>query len=102
MNAVPYDEMIAGMYRKDPEYALEMINSVLEDGDAAEFAILIQQLERAFSCEASPRRAELPLSQLFEVFAGKSNRFATVQGAFTALGLHIPATVSSAQIRATA
>jgi len=36
----PHDEAMAELYADDPDFAIEVINSILEDGDQAELLIL--------------------------------------------------------------
>lgn len=35
MKSKPHNEAMAELYREDPEFALGVINSILEDGDQA-------------------------------------------------------------------
>ena len=43
----PHDEAMAELYRDDPAFTMEVINSILEDGDQAELLITIRQLVKA-------------------------------------------------------
>jgi probable addiction module antidote protein len=39
---------MAEAFRKDPDYAVELLNSILEDGDQGELLIALRQLTKAF------------------------------------------------------
>lgn len=45
---VSYDDAMAEMYAEDPDYALEMIDSYLEDGEADVTFVFLIQVTRAF------------------------------------------------------
>lgn len=40
---------MAEIFRKDPAYAVELLNSILEDGDQGELLIALRQMAKAFS-----------------------------------------------------
>ena len=42
------DEAMAEQFQDDPAYALQLLNSVLEDGDQAELLIVLRQMAKAF------------------------------------------------------
>ena len=48
--AVPFDEGMADMYRKNPEMAAGMLNQCLEDGDAEMLLVTLRQIAKAFGC----------------------------------------------------
>jgi len=43
-----HDEAMAELYREDPAYALQLLNSILEDGDQGELLIALRQMAKAF------------------------------------------------------
>ena len=43
-----HDEAMAEIYREDPAYALQLLNSILEDGDQSELLIALRQMTKAF------------------------------------------------------
>ena len=43
-----HDDAMAELYRKDQEFALQLINSILEDGDQSELLIMSRQIAKAF------------------------------------------------------
>jgi DNA-binding phage protein len=48
MNDRPNDEAMAEVFRNDPAYAAELLNSILEDGEQGELLIAIRQMSKAF------------------------------------------------------
>jgi DNA-binding phage protein len=43
-----HDEAMAEMFRRDPGYAVELLNSILEDGDHGELLVTLRQMTKAF------------------------------------------------------
>ena len=43
-----HDEAMAEMYREDPAYVLQLLNSILENGDQSELLIALRQMAKAF------------------------------------------------------
>ncbi|MFC2590406.1 MAG: DNA-binding protein [Ottowia sp.] len=43
-----HDDAMAEIFRKDPAYAVELLNSILEDGDQGELLIALCQMAKAF------------------------------------------------------
>jgi len=43
-----HDEAMADMFRDDPEYAVQLLNSILEEGDQSELLITLRQMAKAF------------------------------------------------------
>ncbi|MDR2128507.1 MAG: addiction module antidote protein [Burkholderiaceae bacterium] len=48
MNDRPNDEAMAEVFRNDQAYAVELLNSILEDGDQGELLIALRQMSKAF------------------------------------------------------
>lgn len=46
--AVPYDDIAARMYAKDPQLAADMLNACLADGEMDEFLIALRHIAKAF------------------------------------------------------
>ena len=42
-----HDEAMAEVFRKDPAYAAELLESILEDGSAGELLIALRQMAKA-------------------------------------------------------
>lgn len=43
-----HDEAMAEIYKNDPAYAFELLNSIFEDGDEGELLIALRQMTKAF------------------------------------------------------
>lgn len=46
--AVPYDDVAARMYAKDPQLAADMLNACLAEGEMDEFLIALRHIAKAF------------------------------------------------------
>ena len=46
--AVPYDDVAARMYDKDPQLAADMLNACLAEGEMDEFLVALRQITKAF------------------------------------------------------
>ncbi|ELU7788569.1 addiction module antidote protein [Salmonella enterica] len=69
-----HDEAMAEVFRRDPGYAVELLNSILEDGDQGELLIALRQMADAFGGVRSvAKSAELNPSQLYRTLSGKGN-----------------------------
>lgn len=63
-----HDEAMAEVFRRDPGYAVELLNSILEDGDQGELLIALRQMADAFggvrsvakSAELNPSSSTAP------------------------------------------
>ena len=47
-----HDEAMAEQFRTDPTYAVELLNSTLEDGEQGELLTVLRQMEKAIGSEA--------------------------------------------------
>ena len=74
MRSKLHDDAMAELYRKDPAFALEMINGILEDGDQAELLVVLRQMTEAFGgVQAVAERAQLNPTQLYRTLSTKGN-----------------------------
>jgi len=65
---------MAQLYRQDPALALEVINSILDDGDQAELLIVLRQLTQAFGGVAAvAEQAQLNPTQLYRTLSAQGN-----------------------------
>lgn len=48
MRSRPHDDAMAKLYRNDPALAIDVFNSILEDGDQAALLIWLRQMTQAF------------------------------------------------------
>ena len=58
------DDAMAENFRKDPAYAVELLNSILEDGDQGELLIALRQMTKAFGgAAATDEPSEMTLTR---------------------------------------
>ena len=70
----PHDEAMAELYRSDPALALEVINSLLSEGDQAELLIVLRQMAQAFGgVQAVAEQVHLNPTQLYRTLSPKGN-----------------------------
>ncbi|WP_288252317.1 addiction module antidote protein [uncultured Hydrogenophaga sp.] len=91
MKSRPHDDAMAELYRSDPALALEVINSILEDGDQAELLIVLRQLARAFGgVQAVAQQAHLNPTQLYRTLSPKGNpALSSLSAVLRAMGLRL-------------
>ena len=69
-----HDDAMAEVYKKDPAYALELLNSVLADGDQAELLVVLRQLAKAFGgVQAIADKAHLNPTQIYRTLSPDGN-----------------------------
>ena len=69
-----HDDAMAEVYQKDPAYALELLNSVLADGDQAELLVVLRQLAKAFGgVQAIADKAHLNPTQIYRTLSPDGN-----------------------------
>ena len=69
-----HDQAMAEMYRKDPTYAVQLLNSILKDGDQSELLIALRQMANAFGgVQAVAEQAHLNPTQLYRTFSPEAN-----------------------------
>ena len=70
----PHDEAMAELCRSDPALALEVINSILSEGDQAELLIVLRQMAQAFGgVQAVAEQVHLNPTQLYRTLSPKGN-----------------------------
>jgi len=69
-----YDEAVVETFQSDPDVAVELLNSILEDGDNGEFLIALRQLTKAFGGVAAvAEKANLNQTQLYRTLSEEGN-----------------------------
>lgn len=69
-----HDEAMAENFRQDPAYALELLNSILEDGDQGELLIVLRQMAKAFGgVQSVAEKANLNPTQLYRTLSEEGN-----------------------------
>jgi len=91
MKSRPHDEAMAELYRDDPALAVDLINSVLEDGTQAELLIALRQLTQAFGgVQTVATQAHLNPTQLYRTLSPKGNpALSSLTAILKALGLRL-------------
>lgn len=103
MKSKAHDDAMAELYRKDPEFARQVINSILEDenGDQGELLIVLRQMAKAFGgVQAVAEQAHLNPTQLYRTLSPDGNpALSSFSAILKAMGLrlsvqpmHTPAT----------
>jgi probable addiction module antidote protein len=74
MKSRSHEEAMAELYRGDPAFALDVLNSILEDGDQAELLIALRQMTKAFGgVPAVAEQAQLNPTQLYRTLSPQGN-----------------------------
>ncbi|MGE0283685.1 MAG: DNA-binding protein [Rhizobiaceae bacterium] len=69
-----HDTAMAEVFRKDPGYAAELLNSILEDGEQSELLIALRQMTEAFGGVRSvAKEAHLNPTQLYRTLSEHGN-----------------------------
>ena len=91
MKSKPNDEAMAELYRNDPALALELINSILADGEQAELLIVLRQMAQAFGgVQAVAEQAHLNPTQLYRTLSPKGNpALSSLSAILKAMGLRL-------------
>lgn len=86
-----HDEAMAEMYRADPEYAAQLLNSILEDGDQGELLVILRQLAGAFGgVPAIAAQAQLNPTQLYRTLSPEGNpALSSLSAILKAMGLRL-------------
>jgi probable addiction module antidote protein len=107
MRSRPHDDAMAEVYRNDPEFALDVINAILEDGDQGELLVVLRQMTQAFGgVQVVAEQAHLNPTQLYRTLSPKGNpALNSFLAILKAMGLRLavqPLTVASASGHAAA
>ncbi len=74
MRSRPHDDAMADLYQSDPAFALEVLNSILQDGDQGELLTVLRQMTQAFGgVQAVAEQAGLNPTQLYRTLSPKGN-----------------------------
>ena len=69
-----HDDAMAEVFQADPAYAMELLNSILEDGDQSELLIALRQMTKAFGGVTTvAERASLNPTQLYRTLSPDGN-----------------------------
>src|SRR5260363_266699 len=74
-----HEEAMAEVYRNDPAYALQLLNSILEDGGQSELLIALRQMAKAFGgVQIVPEKAHLNSTKRFRHLTQCNQQFALI------------------------
>ncbi|CAN5655082.1 hypothetical protein BH10ACI4_BH10ACI4_24170 [soil metagenome] len=93
MPSVSHDETMAEVFRDDPAYALDTLNSILEDKDAmpGELLIVLRQMARAHGgVQSVAEKAALNPTQIYRTLSAEGNpSLSSFTAILRALGLQL-------------
>jgi probable addiction module antidote protein len=91
MRSRPHDEAMAELYRNDPEFALDVLNGILEDGDQAELLTVLRQMTQAFGgVQAVAEQAQLNPTQLYRTLSPEGNpALSSLSAILRAMGMRL-------------
>jgi probable addiction module antidote protein len=82
---------MAELYLKDPEFALQVINNILEDGDQGELLIVLRQMAKAFGgVQTVADKAHLNPTQIYRTLSPTGNpALSSFSAILKAMGLRL-------------
>lgn len=91
MKSRPHDEAMAELYMSDPEFALQLLNSILEDGDQGELLVILRQMTGAFGgVQAVAEQAHLNPTQLYRTLSPEGNpALSSLSAILKAMGMRL-------------
>jgi probable addiction module antidote protein len=86
-----HDEAMAELLKEDPAYALEFLNSILEDGEQGELLIVLRQMTKAFGgVQDVAKKANLNPTQLYRTLSEHGNpELRSLSAILKAMGLRL-------------
>jgi probable addiction module antidote protein len=86
-----HDEAMAELLKEDPAYALDLLNSILEDGEQGELLIVLRQMTKAFGgVQDVAKKANLNPTQLYRTLSEEGNpELRSLSAILKAMGLRL-------------
>ena len=86
-----HDDVMAETYRENPAYALQFLDSILEDGDQGELLIALRQMTKAFGgVQAVAEQAHLNPTQLYRTLSPEGNpALSSISAILKAMGMRL-------------
>jgi probable addiction module antidote protein len=86
-----HDDSMAEMFQQDPAYAVELLNSILEDGEQGELLIALRQMAKAFGgIQSIAEKANLNPTQLYRTLSEEGNpALSSLAAILKAMGLRL-------------
>jgi len=87
----PHDDAVAESFRKDPAYAVELLNATLEDGALDETMIVLRQMSKAFGGVSQiAEAAQLNSHSLYRTLSAQGNpHVSTLTAILRTMGLRL-------------
>jgi len=91
MKHVTFDDMMAESFRKDPAYAVYLLNDILKEGDPGELLIALRQMSKAFGGVGEiAKQAQLNGSTLYRTLSKQGNpQVSTLSAVLRTMGLRL-------------
>ena len=82
---------MAEPFQQDPAYAMELLNSILEDGEQGELLIVLRQMAKAFGgVHSIAEKANLNPTQLYRTLSEEGNpELKSLTAILKAMGLRL-------------
>ena len=86
-----HDEAMAELFKENPDYAQEFLNSILEDGEQGELLIVLRQMTKAFGgVQDVAKKANLNPTQLYRTLSEEGNpELRSLSAILKAMGLRL-------------
>ena len=86
-----HDDAMAEVLKKDPAYALDLLNSILEDGEPGELLIVLRQMTKAFGgVQDVAKKVNLNPTQLYRTLSEHGNpELRSLSAILKAMGLRL-------------
>jgi probable addiction module antidote protein len=86
-----HDGAMAEYYQQHPDHAVELLNSILEDGEPGELLVALRQMTKAFGgVQAVAEKAELNPTQLYRTLSAEGNpALSSLTAILKAMGLQL-------------
>jgi probable addiction module antidote protein len=86
-----HDEAMAELFQQDSNYALELLNSILEDGEQGELLIALRQMTKAFGgVQGVAEKAHLNPTQIYRTLSQNGNpELSSLSAILKAMGLRL-------------
>jgi probable addiction module antidote protein len=91
MKSKSHDDAMAELFQQDPAYALEFLNSILEEGEQAELLIALRQMAQAYGgVQGIAEKANLNPTQLYRTLSEHGNpELQSLSAILKAMGLRL-------------
>ena len=86
-----HDEAMAELFKENSSYALELLNSILEDGEQGELLIALRQMTKAFGgVQSVAEKANLNPTQIYRTLSKQGNpELRSLSAILKAMGLRL-------------